>query len=209
VPVLDDPKILAAHLDFIKRLGARYDGHPDITRLDLGSVGWWGEWHMSRSSNASMPTPETQKKIVDAYRPVLKELKHPSTVRPGDTFPLAMKWQNVGSAPCYKPYRLAYKLSNDEGYEQVFVGKVTVNKWLPGSIELFTEEFFEEPEDLPPGDIHDVADSIALPEDIPAGECGLSVGVVDVKTEQPIVQLGIKGRGENGWYPVSKIQINR
>ena len=67
VPVLDDPKILAAHLDFIKRLGARYDGHPDITRLDLGSVGWWGEWHMSRSSNATMPTPETRKKIVDAY----------------------------------------------------------------------------------------------------------------------------------------------
>ena len=55
VPVLDDPKILAAHLDFIERLGARYDGHPDITRLDLGSVGWWGEWHMSRSSNAPMP----------------------------------------------------------------------------------------------------------------------------------------------------------
>jgi hypothetical protein len=67
VPVLDDPKILAAHLDFIKRLGARYDGHPDITRLDLGSVGWWGEWHMSRSSNAKMPTHETRKKIVDAY----------------------------------------------------------------------------------------------------------------------------------------------
>lgn len=73
VPVLDDPKILAAHLDFIKRLGARYDGHPDITRLDLGSVGWWGEWHMSRSSNAKMPTPKTQKKIVDAYLAAFKK----------------------------------------------------------------------------------------------------------------------------------------
>ena len=243
VPVLDDPKILAAHLDFIKRLGARYDGHPDITRLDLGSVGWWGEWHMSRSSNASMPTPETQKKIVDAYlaafqktplvmliggddmlrhavkngtgwradslgdlgtfsptwnhmfgsypkriqaiqdlnawkngpiafeppaavaefvekdwplrwifnyglavhgssfsgksgrlpdddhfrqelerflrrlgyRLVLKELKHPKQAKPGETIKLAMKWQNTGSAPCYRPYRLAYRLSNDDG----------------------------------------------------------------------------------------------
>ena len=67
VPVLDDPKVLAAHLDFIKRLGARYDGHPDIDHVDLGSVGWWGEWHMSQSSNAPMPTLETQKKIVDAY----------------------------------------------------------------------------------------------------------------------------------------------
>ena len=36
-----------AHLDFIKRLGERYDGHPDIDHVDLGSIGWWGEWHMS------------------------------------------------------------------------------------------------------------------------------------------------------------------
>jgi hypothetical protein len=38
VPVLDDPRVLAAHLDFIKRLGARYDGHPDINHVDLGTV---------------------------------------------------------------------------------------------------------------------------------------------------------------------------
>jgi hypothetical protein len=67
VPVLDEPVVLESHLDFIKRLGARYDGHPDIDHIDLGSVGWWGEWHMSRSSNAPMPKPDTQKKIVDAY----------------------------------------------------------------------------------------------------------------------------------------------
>ena len=67
VPVLDDPHVLSAHLDFIKRLGDRYDGHPDIDHVDLGTVGWWGEWHMSESTNAPMPTIETQKRIVDAY----------------------------------------------------------------------------------------------------------------------------------------------
>jgi hypothetical protein len=337
VPVLDDPKILAAHLDFIKRLGARYDGHPDITRLDLGSVGWWGEWHMSRSSNASMPTPETRKKIVDAYlaafqktqlvmlinggdmlehavmngtgwradslgdlgtfsptwnhmfhsypkkiqaiqdlnawkngpiafeppaavaefvekdwplrwifnyglavhgssfsgksgrlpddhhfrqelerflrrlgyRLVLKELKHPSEARPGATIRLDMKWQNVGSAPCYQPYRVAYRLSNDGGYEKVFVGNVTVHKWLPGSIELFTDEFFKQPADLPPGKVHDTADSFDLPKDVPAGEYTLSVGVIGVESTQPAVQLGIKGRAEDGWYTLSKLRIGR
>jgi hypothetical protein len=337
LPVLDEPHVLAAHLDFIERLGARYDGHPDIDHVDLGSVGWWGEWHMSRSSDAPMPTLETQKKIVDAYlaaftktpllmligggpmleyavdkgvgwradclgdmggfsktwchmrmaypqrlpeadaldawktapvawetcwdmrkwvdegwslrfifnyalalhgsvinnksaplpegedirpeverflrrlgyRLVLKELKHPSTVRPGDTIRLAMKWQNVGSAPCYKPHRVAYRLSNEEGYDQVLVGKVTVNEWLPGSIELFTEEFFQEPKDLPPGEVCDVADSVALAKDIPAGEYALSIGVVGVKTEQPIVRLGIRGRAADGWYPVSKVKIHR
>jgi hypothetical protein len=335
VPVLDDPRILATHLDFIKRLGARYDGHPDITRLDLGSVGWWGEWHMSRSSNAKMPTPETQKKIVDAYlaafqktplvmlinggdmlkhavkngtgwradslgdlgsfsptwnhmlhsypkriqaiqdlnawrngpiafeppaavsefveknwplrwifnyglavhgssfsgksgrlpddnhfrqelerflrrlgyRLVLKELKHPSNAQPGAEIRLAMKWQNVGSAPCYKPYRVAYRLSDDQGYAKVFVGKLTVEEWLPGSIELFTEEFFKEAKDLPPGELHDVGDTITLPKDIPAGKYAVSVGVVGVETMQPVVQLGIKGRDENGWYALGKVTV--
>jgi hypothetical protein len=62
VPDLDDPEVLQAHLDFITRLGERYDGHPDIDHVDLGSVGWWGEWHMSQSTSAPMPTSETQKK---------------------------------------------------------------------------------------------------------------------------------------------------
>ncbi len=73
VPVMDDPEILAAHLDFIKRLGTRYDGHPDITRVEIGSVGWWGEWHMSHSSDAAMPSPEARKKIVDAYLAAFQE----------------------------------------------------------------------------------------------------------------------------------------
>ena len=43
----DDPITLQRHLDFIKRLGERYDGHPDIAHVDIGSIGWWGEWHLS------------------------------------------------------------------------------------------------------------------------------------------------------------------
>jgi len=337
IPDLDDPKILDKHLDLIKRLGKRYDGHPDIDHIDLGSVGWWGEWHMSGATNAKMPTTENQRRIVDAYitafketpllmligggqmlkhatkhgtgwradclgdmggfsktwchmrmayprmlpeatamdawktapvawetcwdmrkwveegwslrfifnyalalhgsqinnksaplpqgnnvrgeierflrrlgyRLVLKELKHPSTVRPGEDIRLTMKWQNTGSAQCYRPYRLAYRFANGNRFERILVSEVTVNRWLPGSIELFTREFFEEPKDLPPGKVHDVADSLTLPEDIPVGEYALSVGVVGVKTEQPIVQLGIKGRDKDGWYPVSKLNITR
>jgi hypothetical protein len=337
VPVLDDPKILAAHLDFIKRLGARYDGHPDITRLDLGSVGWWGEWHMSRSSNASMPTSETQKRIVDAYlaafqktplvmliggddmlrhavkngtgwradslgdlgtfsptwnhmfgsyprriqeiqdlnawkngpiafeppaavsefvnkdwplrwifnyglaihgssfsgksgqlpdddhfrqelerflrrlgyRLVLTELKHSRQTKPGQTLKLATKWQNTGSAPCYRPYRLAYRLTDKDGDHQVFVGNVTVDKWLPGEIELFTEEFFKQPADLPPGEVVNVADSIHLPANLTPGIYKLSIGVLDEQGTQPVVQLGIEGRGGDGWYPLSTLAVSR
>jgi len=337
IPDLDDPTILEKHLDFIQRLGERYDGHPDIDHIDLGSVGWWGEWHMSGATNAKMPTAENQKKIVDAYlaafkktqllmligggemltyatrggagwradclgdmggfsknwchmrkgypfwitqggvqdiwktapvawescwdmrrwvqekwplrfifnyalalhgsvlnnksaplpegpeirpeverfvrrlgyRLVLKELKHPASAEPGAKLALAMKWQNVGSAPCYKPYRLAYRLSNDNGFAKVLVGGVTVNKWLPGSVPLFTEEFYKGDWDLPKGEVVDVADAIELPADVPAGEYALSLAVVGEEQPEPAIMLGIKGRGADGWYPLSTLRVRK
>ncbi len=84
---------------------------------------------------------------------------------------------------------------------------ITVNRWLPGSIELFTEEFLKEPKDLPPGEIADVTDSISLPGDIPAGVLDLSLAVVDESSSHPVVRLGITGRTSDGWYPLSKVRV--
>ena len=334
IPDMDDPVVLNAHLDFIKRLGERYDGHPGIDHLDLGSVGWWGEWHLSGSKTCKMPKPENCMKVVDAYlaafkktplvmllngkectayatshgagwradsmgdlgsfspkwshmrnaypdwirstqvqdvwksapiayeppmevsefvekgwplrwifnyalachgslfsgksgklpddpnfrqeterflkrlgyRLVLKELRHPAQV--SGTLDIATKWQNIGSAPCYRPYRLAYRLSNELGVSYVLGGATTVNRWQPGSIELFTEAFFKEVPDLPPGLVYDVCEKLALPVALPAGNYTLSVAVVD-DVSIPVVRLAIKGRGADGWYPLSKVEVSK
>jgi hypothetical protein len=332
---MDDPIVLERHLDFIKRLGERYDGHPDLDHLDLGSVGWWGEWHLSGSKTCQLPALTNRMKVVNTYlaafkktpllmligakecltyatqhgagwradslgdlgsfsptwnhmlnaypslikeakvqeawkngpiafeppaevrefvqkgwplrwifnyglalhgssfsgksgrlpddelfrqelerflrrlgyRLVLRELRHPAQAQPGTKPELAMQWQNVGSAPCYKPYRLAYRLASGSGYQKTFVSDVAVNRWLPGSVELFTEDFFKEPRDLPPGEIATVRDTIALPQDLPPGAYTFSVAVVDGEMAKPVIKLGIKGRAEDGWYPLSDIQV--
>ena len=335
IPDLDDAVTLNHHLDFIRRLGERYDGHPDLDHVDLGSVGWRGEWHMTRSKLGKMPAPENCLKVVNAYlaafkktpllmligakefttyatqrgtgwradslgdlgsfsptwnhmrdaypvsipqtkvqdvwktapvafeppaevaefvtkrwplrwvfnyglalhgsyfngksgqlpedqqfraelerflrrlgyRLVLNELTVPAQAKAGSKLAIAMKWQNIGSAPCYRPYRLAYRLTGANDFRKVFVSQLTVNRWLPGSIELFTKEFFQEPKDLPPGPVNEVADGILLPADLPAGEYSLSVGLVGVDSEKPVVRLGIAGRDQDGWYPLSKLQV--
>ncbi len=339
IPDLDDPIVLERHLDFIKRLGARYDGHPVIDHIDIGTVGWWGEWHMSSSKTAKMPTMENRKKILDAYfaafrktpllmligggecltyaaergagwradcvgdmggfsktwchmcdaypklipeagvgetwktapvawescwdmrrwvkdgwslryifnyalalhgsylnnksaplpegenvrleierflrrlgyRLVLREFSHPERAKAGQSLDLAMKWQNVGSAPCYKPYRVAYHLTGPSGYGRTLTGNVAVNKWMPGSVETFTEEFIKDPPELPPGPVVDVIDRVALPRDLPAGTIQLAVGIVgepgNPAGREPVIKLGIKGRAEDGWYPLSTIQV--
>jgi len=331
IPDMDDPIVLERHLDFIRRLGEKYDGHPDLDHVDLGSIGWWGEWHLSGSKANKFPTLENRKKVVDAYlaafrrtpllmligggeclryacargagwradclgdlggfsrtwchmkkgypgwiaeagiqdvwksapvawetcwdmrkwvsegwslryifnyalachaslinnksaplpagaevrpeierflrrlgyRLVLKELKHPAQAR--QELELTMQWQNTGSAPCYRPYRLAYRLSNDAGFEKILVGGATVNRWLPGSVELFTPEFLKEPKDLPDGAVHVVRDRLAL-NGVPEGVYALSLAVVDASST-PVVRLGIRGRAEDGWYRLSRIEI--
>ena len=170
--------------------------------------------HASVINNKSAPLPQGENVRPEierflrrlGYRLVLKELKHPAQVRAGGKLELSMKWQNVGSAPCYKPYRVAYRFSNGNGISKVIVSKITVNRWLPGSIDLFTPEFFKMPQDLPNGKINEVSDTITL-TDIPAGQYGLSIAVVDGKMGEHVLRLGIKGRADDGWYPLSKVQI--
>jgi hypothetical protein len=329
IPDMDDPAVLGRHLDFIARLGARYDGHADITHVDLGSIGWWGEWHLSYR----LPTLETRMKVVKAYlaafkktpllmliaggpclkyacthgagwradclgdmggfsktwchmcqgypgwirganlldtwktapvawetcwemqkwvkegwslryifnyalachasainnkssplpvradvRPelqrflrrlgyrfVLKELKHPAHVAAGGSLPVAMQWQNIGSAPCYVPYHVAYRLSNARGFSKIFVGRAAVNHWLSGSIEMFTPGFFKLPPDLPPGASNAVDEEISL-GGVAAGKYTLSLAIVDASSS-PVVRLGIRGRAADGWYPLSAVEV--
>lgn len=61
-PDYADPIYLAKHGAFLKALGDRYDGHPDVEFLDIGSYGTWGEWHTKH------PAPvEIRRQIVDLY----------------------------------------------------------------------------------------------------------------------------------------------
>ncbi len=61
-PDYADPIYLREHGAFIAALGKRYDGHPGIEFLDIGSYGVWGEWHTKH------PAPvEVRTQIVDMY----------------------------------------------------------------------------------------------------------------------------------------------
>jgi uncharacterized membrane protein len=78
---------------------------------------------------------------------------------------------------------------------------------MPGSIETFTEGFFEQVPDLPPGEVAQVTDQVTLPDDLPRGKYSLAIGVVGEDSTEPVVRLAIKGRAEDGWYPLSKLTI--
>jgi hypothetical protein len=61
-PDYSDPIYLARHGEFLTALGRRYDGHPAVEFLDIGSYGVWGEWHTAHPASL-----EVRKHIVDLY----------------------------------------------------------------------------------------------------------------------------------------------
>ena len=61
-PDYSDPLYLERHDEFIRALGEKYDESSDIEFLDIGSYGYWGEWHTPDPAPVSV-----RKKIVDMY----------------------------------------------------------------------------------------------------------------------------------------------
>lgn len=66
VPDMNHRLFQEAHFRFIAALGARYDGHADLDLIDIGSVGLWGEWHMS-DTGVDLPSWKTRRGIIDAW----------------------------------------------------------------------------------------------------------------------------------------------
>jgi hypothetical protein len=74
VPDFSDTLFREKHFRLIRELGRRYDGHSDLDLVDIGSVGLWGEWHMSGTAALDagkavpLPSVEMRNAIIDAWR---------------------------------------------------------------------------------------------------------------------------------------------
>jgi len=67
-PEHNDPYFLAKQEELVSAFGQKYNGHQDIVRMEIGSVGFWGEWHMSHTEPAvPMISEENAVKVIDMY----------------------------------------------------------------------------------------------------------------------------------------------
>lgn len=65
-PDWDDPRFLAAHANLLAALGARYNGDPRVAWIDIGSYGFWGEWHVYLNDSLAA-TQASRQTIIDHY----------------------------------------------------------------------------------------------------------------------------------------------
>ena len=65
-PDYENPLLDQAMTNFIAALGARYDGDPRIGFIELGLLGFWGEWHTFPVTNL-FASVQVQNEVIVAY----------------------------------------------------------------------------------------------------------------------------------------------
>lgn len=66
-PDYDHPEMVAGMERLIAALGKRYDGNPRVAFVQLGLLGFWGEWH-TYPQNRLYASAETERRAIEAYR---------------------------------------------------------------------------------------------------------------------------------------------
>ena len=130
--------------------------------------------------------------VRNGYRFVVDSLNHQGELAPGDEVTLASTWSNLGVAPIYVRRILSYRLrGNDQTV--TFESDQDVRDWMPGAWS--------------------VTDTFTLPSDLPAGTYEVEVAILDRAGQNPTteplppLQLGIEGRGSDGWYALSQLSV--
>jgi len=153
--------------------------------------------HASYLNNKSAPLPEGVRPEIErflrrlGYRLVLRKLEHDQTVRPGGAvLGMRMVWDNVGVAPPYRDYCLAFRLTpvdRDAQSPTIHVSKTSIRDWLPGPRSVTVE--------------------VPVPALLPTGRYDLALAIVDPVSPAPAIRLAIAGRDPAGWYPLSQISV--
>jgi hypothetical protein len=311
VPDMSDPIFLEYHQRLIRALGQRYDNHPDLALVDIGSVGLWGEWHIGCDTllmpdrsirqaitdlyfDAFPNTPLTAlvndetnviyavgkgecgwrgdswgdadlreswphhqfmywpvnnllpqawqtgsvalepgiptgtmtgwtapiNQIVDdaiawhatfahnksrdipieyisqierlvmklGYRLTLRNITYPELVNPGSKLSLKMNWENLGIAPPYRDYRLAFRLKNKNNeISNLEISDVSIKGWLPG--EILSSFNYE------------------IPADLPQDKYTVEMAVVFHSSIEHTIPIANKGKTSDGWYSLGYVSV--
>jgi len=118
------------------------------------------------------------------YNFVLRQLTIPLEAKPGSKIDVLTFIDNQGVAPIYRPYKFAFRFRQGKK-EEVVMFKQDIRKWLPD------HTWFKE--------------SIVFPKGFEKGEVKIDAGIVDEKTEKPVVKLAIKELLPDGWHPMTSI----
>ncbi|KFC81626.1 DUF4832 domain-containing protein [Buttiauxella agrestis] len=154
---------------------------------------WALENHASTINLKSRAVPEVYRDIVDnalmklGYRFRLASLSHESVLAKGNSLTLNSRWINEGVAPIYLKYAVNYRVVDASNKVVVQVQTVDdIRTWLPGEYSTNYQ--------------------LTIPANSASGQYYIEVAMLDGQGK-PRINLANEGQQSNGWYRVSKINI--
>ena len=150
------------------------------------------KYHMSVLMPKSTPIPaEWEDKFNDfikrmGYRFVLRQMMSPKQAKAGGLFWYYIWIENVGVAPVYRGYRLAFRFRQGRTAEIVF-SPSDLRTWLPGDTWL--------DEKLP------------MPPAIKPGKVDVDVAIVGAQSSEPAVKFAIGEIPPDGWRHVLSVDV--
>lgn len=162
--------------------------------------GWNVDWilaqglkyHTSFFMPKSCFIPEEWREKVDAfdrklgYRFVLRQAMLPLEAKPGARIAFNLWMENVGVAPIYREYRLAFRFRQGNTSAVVPV-KADPCAWLPGDAV--------------------VSGQISLPKSLKRGTADVDLGLIEPKTGTARVLFANKPRREDRWLALTKMDV--
>ncbi len=177
-----------------------------VTLETCWTVGYWHEkgwdvdwilaqglkYHLSVFMPKSSYIPDEWRDRIDefnkrmGYRFVLRQVTMPLEAKPGQRIKLDLWVDNAGCAPIYRPYALAFRFRQG-GKEELVHSKADIRKWMPDHT-WFSEK-------------------ITFPRTLERGEVKVDVGIVEKKTGKPRVRFAIRKVLDDGWHPLTSMDV--
>jgi len=148
-------------------------------------------YHMTFFMPKSVRFPEpTLAKLIAfdrriGYRFVLRQVCLPLEAKPGGRMGFQTFIENVGCAPIYRDYRLAWRFTQGR---RAFVvhSKQDLRGWMPGNVWF--------------------AERLTLPKGLTPGEATVECGIVN-DADKPVVRFAIHGKLNAGWHPMTHMDV--
>ena len=150
------------------------------------------KWHISSFNAKSSAVPEEWKPNVDrwlkkmGYRFAIRHFACPPKLRPGRAMQFHMWWENLGVAPCYKNFPLAFRLKNG-GQSVIIKTRSDIREWMPGDIFIDSD--------------------ILIPSGVPLGEYEIQTAMLGIGRDEPVITFASEGRGEDGWHTLGTVEV--
>ncbi len=150
------------------------------------------KWHISSFNSKGCPVPEEWQDEVGrwvgrmGYRLEPRRVIVPEEAKAGEPLRVRSLWVNTGTAPCYHPFSLCYRLMDRGGQAHHYFSPADIRTWLPGQDILLD-------------------DCVAV-QGLPAGHYSLALGIETGITGFEPLALAAQGCSR-GYLPCGQVEI--